>query len=182
MKYGKLSCTFVIGKKPEGVPVSERAIPSTIFKADPSVRKQYLSMWCRDSFNRQETISVRDVLDWEYYKERLGKAIQKIITIPAAMQKLSNPVPRVVHPDWLQKTIMRRNDKYKQHTLTMFTANTKPASELSRKPLFLIGSEPKESVAEASEMDVDGEETHAGKGSTKGKALCQYSKALSQGT
>ena len=170
LKYGKLSCTFVIGKKPEGVSVSERAIPSTIFKADPSVRKQYLSMWCRDSFNRQETISVRDVLDWEYYKERLGKAIQKIITIPAAMQKLSNPVPRVVHPDWLQKTIMRRNDKYKQHTLTMFTANTKPASELSRKPLFLIGSEPKESVAEASEMDVDGEETYAGKGSTKGES------------
>jgi hypothetical protein len=29
---------------------------------------------------------VRDIVDWEYYKERLGSAIQKIITIPAAMQ------------------------------------------------------------------------------------------------
>lgn len=29
---------------------------------------------------------MRDIVDWEYYKERLGSAIQKIITIPAAMQ------------------------------------------------------------------------------------------------
>ena len=26
------------------------------------------------------------ILDWEYYVERLGSAIQKIITIPAALQ------------------------------------------------------------------------------------------------
>jgi hypothetical protein len=31
---------------------------------------------------------VRDMVDWEYYKERLGNAIQKIITIPAAMQRV----------------------------------------------------------------------------------------------
>lgn len=29
---------------------------------------------------------VRDILDWDYYRERLGNTIQKIITIPAAMQ------------------------------------------------------------------------------------------------
>ena len=27
----------------------------------------------------------------------------KIITIPAAMQHVPNPVPRVKHPDWLSK-------------------------------------------------------------------------------
>jgi len=156
LKYGKLSCTYVIGKKPEGVAVSERAIPSTIFKADISVRKQYLSMWCRDSFSGQDSISVRDVLDWEYYKERLGKAIQKIITIPAAMQKVSNPVTRVKHPDWLQKTIMRRNDKYKQCSMTMFTSAPTPVAKVGRKPLFLIGSEPK-SDANEMEVDVDGD-------------------------
>jgi hypothetical protein len=30
------------------------------------------------------------VLDWDYYIERLGGAIQKIITIPAAMQGVSS--------------------------------------------------------------------------------------------
>lgn len=48
---------------------------------------------------------VRDILDWDYYRERLGNAIQKIITIPAAMQAVPNPVPRVKHPDWLHKLV-----------------------------------------------------------------------------
>jgi len=46
---------------------------------------------------------VRAIVDWGYYKERLGSAVQKIITIPAAMQRVANPVPRVRHPDWLHK-------------------------------------------------------------------------------
>ena len=48
---------------------------------------------------------VRGIVDWAYYRERLGSAIQKIITIPAAMQRLPNPVPRVKHPDWLHKKV-----------------------------------------------------------------------------
>lgn len=31
-------------------------------------------------------VDIREILDWNYYIERLGGAIQKIITIPAAMQ------------------------------------------------------------------------------------------------
>ena len=31
------------------------------------------------------------ILDWNYYIERLGNTIQKIITIPAAMQGVSFP-------------------------------------------------------------------------------------------
>lgn len=50
-----------------------------------------------------EVPDVRAIVDWGYYKERLGSAIQKIITIPAAMQRVANPVPRVKHPDWLHK-------------------------------------------------------------------------------
>lgn len=38
-------------------------------------------------------------------RERLGSAIQKIITIPAAMQLIPNPVPRVAHPDWLLRKV-----------------------------------------------------------------------------
>lgn len=29
------------------------------------------------------------ILDWSYYIERLGSAIQKIITIPAALQQVN---------------------------------------------------------------------------------------------
>ena len=47
----------------------------------------------------------RDIVDWDYYRERLGSAIQKIITIPAAMQHVPNPVPRVQHPEWLRKKV-----------------------------------------------------------------------------
>ena len=50
-----------------------------------------------------EIPDVRAIVDWDYYRERLGSAIQKIITIPAAMQRVPNPVPRVKHPDWLHK-------------------------------------------------------------------------------
>lgn len=33
---------------------------------------------------------LRNILDWEYYTERLGSVIQKLITIPAALQKVPN--------------------------------------------------------------------------------------------
>ena len=51
------------------------------------------------------------MIDWEYYRERLGNAIQKIITIPAAMQGVDNPVPRIRHPDWLGKQARARVGK-----------------------------------------------------------------------
>ena len=48
---------------------------------------------------------MRGIVDWDYYRERLGGTIQKIITIPAAMQRVPNPVPRIKHPDWLHKMV-----------------------------------------------------------------------------
>lgn len=48
-------------------------------------------------------VDLRSILDWDYYLERLGNTVQKIITIPAALQQVPNPVPRVAHPDWLHK-------------------------------------------------------------------------------
>lgn len=61
-----------------------RAVPLAIFQADPAVRKHYLRKWLKDS-NMQDD-DIRQILDWGYYIERLGSTIQKIITIPAAMQ------------------------------------------------------------------------------------------------
>eukprot|EP00043_Microstomoeca_roanoka_P015073 m.150253 g.150253 ORF g.150253 m.150253 type:complete len:2376 (-) comp16169_c0_seq1:102-7229(-) len=112
-----LACQFVISKKPEGAPVTERAIPVAIFQAEESVRKYYLRKWTKEG-NRLISFDIRDILDWDYYIERLGSAIQKIITIPAALQKVSNPVPRVPHPDWLQARLLEKADTMKQQRIT----------------------------------------------------------------
>lgn len=70
------------------------------------------------------------MIDWEYYKERLGNAIQKIITIPAAFQHVSNPVPRVRHPDWLHRRVREREDRFQQTKLQdMFARQAKKAQE-----------------------------------------------------
>lgn len=96
-----LACRFVITKKPAGASTSERAVPVAIFSAEEAVKKHFLKKWLKDT--SLSSFDIRDLLDWDYYIGRLAAAIQKIITIPAAFQKIDNPVPRVVHPDWLGK-------------------------------------------------------------------------------
>merc|ERR1719414_115525 len=128
VKDAGLSCRFIISKKPEGAPVTERAIPLAIFEAEPSIRRHYLRKWLKD--NTMHDFDIRRVLDWDYYIERLGGTIQKIITIPAALQGIPNPVPRIQHPDWLHKKIMEKTDVLKQRKMTeMFTKGAKKAVE-----------------------------------------------------
>ena len=55
---------------------------------------------------------IRSILDWDYYKTRLGNTVQKIICIPAALQKISNPVPSVGYPDWLHKKMKEMESKF----------------------------------------------------------------------
>ncbi|KAK7026723.1 DNA polymerase epsilon catalytic subunit [Paramarasmius palmivorus] len=98
LKDKGLACKFIISAQPIGAPVTERAIPVAIFSAEES----------------------------NYYIECLGSVIQKLITIPAAMQKVSNPVPRIHHPDWLHRRVANQVDKFKQNKLTDFF---KPAGE-----------------------------------------------------
>ncbi|KAL4450230.1 hypothetical protein ABPG77_010899 [Micractinium sp. CCAP 211/92] len=111
-----LVCNYVIARNPPNLPTSERAIPVAIFSTEPSVARTYLRRWCGDigQAGPDEVPDVRRIVDWEYYKERLGSAIQKIITIPAAMQRVPNPVPRVKHPDWLHKKVQEKEDTFKQ--------------------------------------------------------------------
>ena len=47
MLFSGLSCKFVISKKPEGAPVTERAVPLAIFEAEPSIRRHYLRKWLK---------------------------------------------------------------------------------------------------------------------------------------
>lgn len=99
-----------------GSPVTERAIPLAIFQSDPSVARHHLRKWLKDPSIHD--IDIREILDWQYYIERLGSAIQKIITIPAALQGVPNPVPRVQHPDWLHKRVLEKTDGQKQRKIT----------------------------------------------------------------
>lgn len=111
-----LNCKFIIAQKPYGAPVSERAIPVVIFQAEPSIQKHFLRKWLKDSSFQNPDI--REIVDWKYYYERFGSVIQKIITIPAAMQGVKNPVPRIAHPDWLFKRVSALDDKVKQSRIT----------------------------------------------------------------
>ncbi|XP_065643489.1 DNA polymerase epsilon catalytic subunit A isoform X2 [Hydra vulgaris] len=111
-----LSCRFIISCKPEGSPVTERAIPLAIFQTEDSIKKHYLKRWLKvqDNFD----FDIRNILDWNYYIDRLNSCIQKIITIPAAMQGIANPVPRCRHPDWLHKRLLEKNDVFQQKRIT----------------------------------------------------------------
>jgi len=110
-----LNCKFIICAKPKNAPVTERAVPVAIFSADEQTKRAYLKKWLTEE---PADTDPRALLDWDYYLERLGSVIQKLITIPAALQKVRNPVPRVPHPDWLQRRINIKDDKMKQKKMT----------------------------------------------------------------
>lgn len=114
-----LNCKYIISAKPRNTPITDRAIPVAIFSADEGVKRFFLRKWLKED---PADMDPRTVIDWDYYLERLGSVIQKLITIPAALQKIRNPVPRVAHPDWLQKRITAKDDKFKQKKINdLFT-------------------------------------------------------------
>ncbi|KAI9141033.1 DNA polymerase-like protein epsilon [Paraphysoderma sedebokerense] len=113
-----LACKFIISEKPIGAPVAERAVPVAILQSEPAVKKHFLRKWLKDS--SLTDFDIRTILDWNYYLERFGSVIQKLITIPAAMQNVRNPVPRVKHPDWLRKRVANLDDKFQQKRMTDF--------------------------------------------------------------
>ncbi|CAJ0578382.1 unnamed protein product, partial [Mesorhabditis spiculigera] len=128
VKDAGLACQFIICKHPIGAPVTERAIPLAIFQADPTTRGTYLRRWTKNSEMSGDT-DVRTMLDWPYYIERFGSCVQKIITIPAALQGVENPVPRIAHPDWLRNKIKNKLDEALQPKLAEFGFFRKPAGE-----------------------------------------------------
>lgn len=135
-----LNCKFIISQLPHGAPVTERAIPTAIWKAEPAVMKHYLRKWLKAPEIEGDDFDIRNVLDWDYYLERLNNTIRKIITIPAALQNVPNPVPRVPHPDWLQTTVRKMNDRYKQKSIkSMF--GTKASMQNQSKPSAVLDIE-----------------------------------------
>lgn len=110
-----LNCKYIISSRPKNAPTTERAIPVAIFSASEDTKRLFLRKWLKDD---PSDMDPRTVLDWDYYLERLGSVVQKLITIPAALQKIRNPVPRVAHPDWLEKRIRVKDDKLQQRKMT----------------------------------------------------------------
>ncbi|CAK5280026.1 unnamed protein product [Mycena citricolor] len=151
-----LACKFIISAKPIGAPVTERAVPVAIFSTEESVKRTYLRKWLKD--NSLTTFELREILDWGYYIERLGSVIQKLITIPAAMQKVANPVPRVRHPDWLHRRVAGAVDKFKQNKVTDF--------------FKVLTAEEKLAAAQERDMEDFGEEEHE----TGGRKIAVVSK------
>ena len=43
-----LNCNYVIAKRPDNLPTSERAIPVAIFSTKPQVAWSFLRKWCGD--------------------------------------------------------------------------------------------------------------------------------------
>ncbi|KAL6240084.1 DNA polymerase epsilon catalytic subunit A [Aspergillus navahoensis] len=125
-----LNCKYIISARPRNTPVTERAIPVTIFSAEESIKRHFLRKWLKDDPGDMDP---RSVIDWDYYLERLGSVVQKLITIPAALQKIRNPVPRIAHPEWLQRRINKQDDRFKQVKMTdMFGKSEKnPLTDIS---------------------------------------------------
>ena len=117
-----LQCKYIISNKPHGAPVTERAIPVAIFSSDLPIKRSFLRRWTADP--TLENFDIRSIIDWDYYRERLGSTIQKIITMPAALQDIKNPVPRVEHPEWLRKKILMKEDKFQQTSINRFFSKT----------------------------------------------------------
>ena len=117
-----LACEYIISKEPSEKSVSDRCIPVMIFSAEPAERRHYLRRWTRTNGE----LDLRSVVDWGYYMKRLGSAVQKIITIPAALQMIDNPVPRIKHPDWLTRLVREQKSTCKQQQLKSFFSSISP--------------------------------------------------------
>jgi DNA polymerase epsilon subunit 1 len=116
-----IACHLVIANRPVGASATERAIPIQIFSADESVKRSFLRKWLNDPF--MTDYDIRAVIDWEYYRTRLGSTVQKLVIIPALEQRIPNPCPSIPVVDWMKRKIAIQNDKFQQTNLTKYFGN-----------------------------------------------------------
>ena len=55
-----VTCKYIIAKYPAGAPVTERAIPVTIFDTEIAVKCTFLRKWMKDRAMSEEEISSND--------------------------------------------------------------------------------------------------------------------------
>ncbi|GMH42344.1 hypothetical protein BSKO_10263 [Bryopsis sp. KO-2023] len=145
LKQKGLTAKYIISQLPEGKSTTERAIPIQIFGTSPAVAQKFLNKWCgRQALSENPDVipDMRNIIDWAYYRERLCNSIQKIITIPAELQGVENPVPRVAHPEWLNRQINER--RFKQKTITSMWPAREKSSEATKNVMDIedVGGQP----------------------------------------
>jgi len=124
-----LNCRAIIAKKPEKASVTERAIPAVIFSEGVAEREKLLRQWLQEGPGAD--LSFQAVVDWDYYKERLVSAVLKVITIPACIQKVANPTPRIAFPDWLRRKVMDLDERFHQRKIdAIFKPAPRPVPSL----------------------------------------------------
>ncbi|KNH09590.1 DNA replication licensing factor [Perkinsela sp. CCAP 1560/4] len=146
-----MSCAFVVSKYPIDAALAERALPIILFSDQISdvTRNYWLTNWTGvslvslSSFEQLDDSNVREsrfkylkmILDWDYYVTRFSTCVQKIITIPAALQGLQNPIPKIVHPPWVESRLKRQQvSKFaggKGQTLLGITSYPRNASDVA---------------------------------------------------
>ena len=114
-----LKAQYIITSKPAGAPHVAARGSRDHLPGGARGGRAFLREWTKEAPGGEldEVPDMRDLVDWGYYTTRLASAIQKIISIPAALQHVPNPVPRVAHPDWLGKMVRDKDDKFKQRKL-----------------------------------------------------------------
>ena len=123
---------MIISRFPPGQPVAERAIPTPIFNTEPKIRDYFLRKWSHDASITD--FDIRNFIDWDYYIARFSTTVQKIITIPAGIQNVDNPVRRVPQPDWLKRLMERSRSSANQSKISGFFAVSKiPAGSRSQR-------------------------------------------------
>lgn len=147
LKDSGLSCHLIIANSPPGASTTERAIPVKIFSCEESIKQSYLKEWLNNKSLSGDDFDMRNIIDWDYYKERLNNSIQKILSIPAIMQKYPNPVPRCEIPEWLVKREKEWAGEFKQMKLGayMFT-DAKGEASLLGKQIGTSGSTDKKAI------------------------------------
>lgn len=103
MDTAGLNCTFIISRKPDQTQLSQRAVPVLVFQLETSRQNYFLKKWLQ--VNDDSDLSLKSIIDWDYYFERFVHIIQKIITIPAVLQNVENPLTEIPCPEWLNKRV-----------------------------------------------------------------------------
>ncbi|GAW81728.1 DNA polymerase epsilon, catalytic subunit a [Plasmodium gonderi] len=120
-----VSTQFIVASKPIGSDITFRAIPIQIFKTNVETQIHYLGKWLGVKLPPNVPVNVRDIIDWDYYKQKLEVQILKLVIIPAIKQNINNPITSISVPEWLKKQINISEGKQKKITAFFVKKNLK---------------------------------------------------------
>lgn len=127
-----LKCEYIISRLPATESVAGRAIPVILFRSSEESILMHLRKWCDDP--TLQSTDFREIVDWDYYLQRLHSTLQKILVIPSYLQGITIKDFDVPPPDWVIKK--QQNERMMKHqTLLNFTVTKgRPISTAPPKP------------------------------------------------